>query len=90
MKKRYEIDSTNFSNREEFYDEISTKLIPGREWGRNLDAFNDILNGGFGTPEEGFVLVWRNSNISRRKIGADFTTFVDIIKEHGDIELMLE
>ncbi len=59
--KRYEIDGTNFSNLDGFYAEIGRVLIPGVYWGRNLDAFDDILRGGFGTPEEGFVLVWKNS-----------------------------
>ena len=42
--KTYEIDGEHFSTLEAFYE------------GRNLDAFNDILRGGFGTPDEGFVL----------------------------------
>jgi len=37
--------------------------------GRNLDAFNDVLRGGFGTPPEGFVLRWNNSQISRERLG---------------------
>ena len=52
----YEIDGTRFHTLEEFFDEIGTVLIPGSEWGRNLDAFNDILRGGFGTPEGGFTI----------------------------------
>lgn len=47
----YEIDGSRFHTLEEFYDEIGTALIHGSPWGRNLDAFNDILRGGFGTPE---------------------------------------
>jgi len=70
MSKRiYEIDGNNFSTLEEFWDEISRVLIPDVYWGRNLDAFNDILRGGFGTPEEGFILVWKNSSVSREKLG---------------------
>jgi RNAse (barnase) inhibitor barstar len=65
----YEIDGCDFSNLEEFYDVISRVLIPEAEWGRNLDAFNDILRGGFGTPDGGFVLRWRNSAISRERLG---------------------
>jgi len=34
-----------------------------------LDAFNDILRGGFGTPEEGFVLRWKNSTRSQESLG---------------------
>lgn len=68
-KPTYEIDGTRFSTLEEFYDEISRVLIPGADWGRNLDAFDDILFGGFGTPEGGFVLHWVNSTVSRERLG---------------------
>jgi RNAse (barnase) inhibitor barstar len=67
-KQTYEIDGRRFSTLEEFYDEISRVLIPGAEWGHNLDAFNDILRGGFGTPDGGFVLRWVNSDVSREHL----------------------
>jgi len=67
-KPTLKIDGENFSTLEEFYDEVSRNLIPGAGWGRNLDAFNDILRGGFGTPEDGFVLVWQGSNLSRERL----------------------
>src|ERR671911_2815289 len=69
----YEIDGKNFSTLEGFYDEISRVLIPGAWWGRNLDAFNDILRGGFVTPESGFTLRWLNHDVSRRRLGYDET-----------------
>ena len=68
-KTTYEIDGSRFGTLEEFYDEIGRVLIPGAEWGHNLDAFNDILRGGFGTPDGGFVLRWVNSEISRDRLG---------------------
>lgn len=68
-KRFYEINGDNFDTLEEFFDEISKVLIPGAKWGRNLDAFNDILRGGFGTPEEGFVLKWVNSARSKQVLG---------------------
>lgn len=52
-KKTYVIGGKNFSTLEGFWDEISEKVISNVYWGRNLDAFNDILYGGFGTPENG-------------------------------------
>jgi RNAse (barnase) inhibitor barstar len=64
-KLTYTIDGSEIGALEEFYDAISEILIPGAAWGRNLDAFNDILRGGFGTPPEGFTLVWQNSAASR-------------------------
>ena len=73
MKKVYQIDGNKFSTLEEFYEEISSVLVPGVYWGKNLDAFNDLLRGGFGTPDEGFVLIWENSEISKKKLGYDET-----------------
>jgi RNAse (barnase) inhibitor barstar len=69
IRPAYEIDGRDFSTLEEFYDVISRVLIPGFDWGHNLDALNDILRGGFGTPEEGFVLRWRHSALSRERLG---------------------
>jgi RNAse (barnase) inhibitor barstar len=68
-KQVYEIDGKDFTSLEGFYDAISNKLISGATWGRNLDAFNDILRGGFGTPQEGFVLRWTNSRLSAERLG---------------------
>jgi hypothetical protein len=68
-KIEYEIDGLDFGTLEGFYDIISRALIPGAWWGRNLDAFNDILRGGFGTPEGGFVLRWKISAVSRDRLG---------------------
>ena len=65
----YEIDGNNFETLEGFYDEISKVLIPSAKWGKNLNAFNDILSGGFGTPETGFILKWLNSAKSKEDLG---------------------
>jgi hypothetical protein len=35
----------------------------------NLDGFNDVLRGGFGTPEEVFTIRWKNREISRQRLG---------------------
>jgi RNAse (barnase) inhibitor barstar len=72
------LDGSRFSDLEGFYDEVSEHLIPGSEWGRNLDAFNDILRGGFGTPDGGFLLRWSNSNLSMERLGwAETIRFVE-------------
>jgi len=68
MTKEFILDGTKITSLEAFYDQVSERLIPGSNWGRNLDAFNDILRGGFGTPEEGFVLRWADSEVSRRNL----------------------
>ncbi len=67
--KRYEIDGRAFFTLEGFFDEISRVLIPGAGWGHNLDAFNDILRGGFGTPDDGFELAWLNHGVSKERLG---------------------
>ena len=48
LKLTIEIDGARFDNLEGFWSEISTHVIPEAKWGHNLDAFNDILRGGFG------------------------------------------
>jgi len=69
MAKVYTIDGSQFGTLEEFFEQISLILIPGADWGRNLDAFNDILRGGFGTPDDGFEIHWTQSNTSRARLG---------------------
>ena len=68
-KQTYTLDGTAFSTLEDFDDHVSRVLIPGTTWGKNLDAFHDILSGGFGTPDGGFVLVWERSDLSRDRLG---------------------
>jgi RNAse (barnase) inhibitor barstar len=69
MATEYVIDGSRITSLETFYDEIGRVLIPGYQWGRNLDAFDDVLSGGFGTPDEGFTLKWSHSTASKEKLG---------------------
>jgi RNAse (barnase) inhibitor barstar len=71
-KVLYEIDGRDFATLDEFYNVIGRVLIiPGgaTTWGHNLDALNDILRGGFGTPDDGFVIRWVHSALSRERLG---------------------
>jgi hypothetical protein len=56
---------------------MESKLTKDLGWktGRNLDAFNDVLRGGFGVYEyeEPITLIWQNSNESKEKLGWDET-----------------
>ncbi len=65
----YCIDGKAFATLEELYEIVSNTLIPGADWGRNLDAFSDIKRGGFGTPSGGFILRWLNSRVSQQRLG---------------------
>lgn len=73
MKREIILDGNNFSSLAEFYDEIQNKLTKGLNWeiGRNLDAFNDVLRGGFGVYEynDVFKLLWKNSEKSKKDLG---------------------
>lgn len=71
------IDGNNFSNLEEFYTEMDHLLTKNLQWkpGHNMDAFNDLLRGGFGVHEYGEVLhiKWKNADKSRKDFGYEAT-----------------
>ena len=62
------IDGSRFGDLDGFAKEFSS-FLTDYTWKGNLDAFNDILRGGFGTPDGGFELRWLNSEISRSALG---------------------
>jgi hypothetical protein len=57
-------------------------VVPDVYWGRNLDAFDDVFSGGFGTAEAGFTLRWANHELPRQRL-PEFETLVEIIRKHG-------
>jgi hypothetical protein len=66
----YEIDGTCFSTLEGFYAEFTRVIIPRFDPPlSNLDAFDDVLSGGCGTPDDGFTLRWKNHQVSRQRLG---------------------
>lgn len=68
--KTYVVDGQKFSTLEEFAEHFSLRVLEGfHHWKGHLDAFEDILRGGFGIPEEGFRLVWEHSDLSRKRLG---------------------
>lgn len=68
-KSVFELDGARMDGLETFFDQVSKNVIPGAKWGRNLDGFNDVLRGGFGTPEGGFVLKWKNVARAKEALG---------------------
>lgn len=72
-KKEIIIDGNRFDNIEEFYNEVDRVLTRNLKWktGHNLDAFNDLLRGGFGIHEYGepIVITWENANKSKNDLG---------------------
>lgn len=71
------IDGKNFDDEEGFYKEIDKLLTRDLNWktGHNLDAFNDLLRGGFGVHEYGEKLriTWVNASKSKIDFGYDAT-----------------
>jgi RNAse (barnase) inhibitor barstar len=65
----YVLDGSKIETLEDFYDEVSRVLIPGACRGRNLNAFDDILRGGCGSPKRGFTLSWAHSGASQKALG---------------------
>jgi RNAse (barnase) inhibitor barstar len=76
------VDGANFSDLDGFAREFS-RLLRDYTWRGNLDAFHDILRGGFGTPEDGWLLRWLNSDLSRAALGTLFDQIIEIIRDHG-------
>lgn len=71
-QKIFIIDGNNFKTLDEFYDEVQKELTNNfKEFGRNLDAFNDILRGDFGKFEYGepIKIVWKNSEKTKKELG---------------------
>ena len=62
------LDGASFDGLAGFFAAI-TRTLGVTGWGRNLDAFNDILRGGFGTPDGGFTLRWARSDVSAQRLG---------------------
>ena len=73
---RYQIEGSRFATLEGFFEEVSRMLIPDQPWGRNLDAFNDILRAGFGTPSGGFIINWKNHALSQERVSYPPRPFV--------------
>ena len=90
------IDGNYFSNLEGFYFEMDRVLADHFQSGHNLNAFNDLLRGGFGVHEyeEPIKLIWQHSEKSRRDLGtfhdggSVYESLVDVISGHRHIEFV--
>jgi RNAse (barnase) inhibitor barstar len=85
------INGDNFSDLESFYDEIDRVLTKNLDWqtGHNLNAFNDLLRGGFGVLEyeEPVKIIWTKYSESKKKLGDELLDkLLEIISDHEHIE----
>lgn len=74
-KQTITVDGECFKSLEQFFVHFQNRALNG-PWGNNLDAFNDVLRGGFGTPDEGFVILWKNHQLSKSLLGYPETSRV--------------
>ncbi len=76
-RKTLIINADNFSDLEGFYCEIDNILTKNLGWktGHNLDAFNDLLRGGFGVHEyeEPIKIIWKYFEKSKIDLGRNAT-----------------
>ena len=85
------IDGNNMANKDKFYDEVNAKIANNFDgFGRNLDAFNDILRGGFGVFEDDdkVILKWKNFAKAKSTLAGLMEDILEIIGEHEHITLM--
>jgi len=77
MEQQIIINGDVISDIPSFYREINRVFMAGEDWqlGDSLDAFNDLLYGGFGVIKNAgpVVLLWRNMERSRTALGYDVT-----------------
>ena len=71
----FTIDGRKFSNMKGFYQEVEAVFTDGLDWhiGDSLDAFNDVLCGGFGRHEYGVPIPirWISYDKSIRNLGQE-------------------
>ena len=75
MRKEFIIDGRRFSTMRGFYDEVERVFTCGLHWriGQNLNAFNDVLRGGFGQHSYGepIHIKWLFYEKSLRDLGSE-------------------
>ena len=76
MKYTYIIDGSEIDDKESFYEQFYMNMTDDLEFdpGHNLDAFSDVLKGGFGMHEYGeeISILWEHFAHSRRALDSEF------------------
>lgn len=71
--KTFIVNGNNFLDLQSFYDEVVNVLTEdfADKFGRNMNAFDDILLGGFGKFEhqENITLIWKDIEKSKKDLG---------------------
>ncbi len=97
--KTFILDGNKFNDLEGFFCEIDKLFTKDLKWktGHNLNAYNDLLRGGFGVHEYGepIVIKWLNYEKSKKDLGdelfyriVELTLHCEEISDH-DCKLVL-
>ena len=83
------------TNKSNFYNHVQAVLTndQGFQMGRNLDAFNDVLWGGFGDFDYGepITIIWESFRSSEKSLNPKFLKAVlEILDENENVELVLK
>ena len=77
MVKQIEIEGNAINDIASFYEEINRVFMVGESWliGQSLDAFADLLFGGYGALQgaQSVELYWHNMDHSRKALGYQTT-----------------
>jgi len=77
MTKTLTIDGNTIHDIPSFYDEINRVFMSGEDWalGPSLDAFSDMLRGGYGavSGDEPVILRWMAMDKNRSDLGFEVT-----------------
>jgi RNAse (barnase) inhibitor barstar len=95
MKQTIIINGNNISDLESFFVEIDRVLTKNLSWktGHNVNAFNDLLRGGFGVYEyeEPVHIIWKNFLNSEYGLGSELASDLKkVILTHHHILLTVE
>ncbi len=71
------LEGKNIHDISSFYKEVNRVFMQNEDWelGESLDAFNDLLHGGFGILKglPNIQLIWNDSKLSSHSLGYDTT-----------------
>jgi RNAse (barnase) inhibitor barstar len=90
--KEFTLDVTDVKDLNGFWDQVNKVLCPNfSDFGRNLDAFDDILQGGFGVfDEEEHIKLHIKGAANGEKVIEKWNLIKEIIEDNDHIEVSYE
>ena len=90
--KRFVLDC-NQKDSNAWWQHVTNVIAPGfTGFGKNLDAFADILRGGFGSFAEGeaIIVVLHHTKKLDRVLGPKAPTVLEILRSAANVKLIVE